>query len=82
MDNCKYIVADTPQGGNAMFLFPPFITHVQFARALHLTDDVVSAGFVGVDCHGKLYVYGESETLKKKSDAGDVVYLKRMFPEE
>lgn len=77
MDTCKYVVIDTPEGGLAAFIFPPFITHDQFVRnwcpyegASKRTDSkgfqdlVLSAGFVGRRDDGSLYAYGESHSLK------------------
>ncbi len=94
MDTCKYVVIDTPEGGTAAFIFPPFISHSNFVRnwcpyegsskiisSRGFRDLVVSAGFVRMQ-DGKLSAYGESQSLKLKSSPQDDIYLNRLLSNE
>lgn len=95
MDSCKYVVIDTPEGGMAAFVFPPFISHLDFVRnwvpyeghtkavtSEGFKDLVLSAGFVRMQ-DGKPRAYGESESLKLKADPErDSSLLQRLFPSD
>jgi hypothetical protein len=59
-----------------LVLFEPKHTHREMAQRLGVDDaDTISAGFVGMHDPKTLYCYGESPTLRKRSDRGDTFRL-------
>lgn len=67
MDSCKYIVYDDILAGLTIVVFPATLTHANVAEALGACDRVKSAGFLKVE-DSEVHCYGESISLKKKSD--------------
>jgi hypothetical protein len=91
MDNCKYVVIDTEEAGPAPILFPPFISHADFA-ARYFGDrwwdenkecrkKLLAAGFVAKGGGGWNCI-GGSDTLKLKARPQDTNLLRRMLPED
>lgn len=63
MFKAKYIVVDY----DMPYIFPEFINHIDFAHRV-TGKPVTSAGFVYVDSEGSYKCYGESISLKLKSN--------------
>ncbi len=65
--NAKYICINYPGIGEAIIIFPEFLTHKDMARNnAHAGCKIISAGFVQENATGRLICYGESESLKIK----------------
>lgn len=76
----KYVNVTYDGLSNILFLFDDTLVHSTFVKNLGLTPGAVhSAGFVQRGSDGTLIAYGESTTLKKKSDPeNDNIYLRIM----
>lgn len=76
MQNMKYIMID--DGIKTPILFPPSLTHSDMAH--RVGGEVLSAGFVQVGIRdGEVAVdaYGDSDSLKVKSDKEDSAIIRR-----
>jgi len=71
MDRAKYIMVEI-NGLDCPIVFPEWVTHDAMAR--RFAGEVKSAGFV--DLTGTVCCFGESSSLKKKSDPMDEAYIK------
>ena len=74
----KYIILQSPSGLEIPVLFPDFIGHNDIKNTIEFSD-VVSAGFCKPDCEGKISTWGESTTLKLKSEVRDRSLINRAF---
>lgn len=64
MFKAKYIVVDY----DMPYIFPEMISHDRFAYQMNAADRVTSAGFVYVNAEGSYSCYGESISLRVKSN--------------
>lgn len=65
-DDPKYVVFDSDLAGMYAVIFPPVASHADVGRNLRLGTPL-SAGFFSIAEDGAM-AYGESESLKLKSD--------------
>jgi hypothetical protein len=77
----KYIIFQTVATGSFAVVFPEHIEHSMIRKAMEAADpaiQVLRAGFCSHD--GKrVFVWGESKLLQKKSESSDVVWLEEIF---
>jgi hypothetical protein len=66
--NAKYICIEYPGIGEAIIIFPEFLTHKDMARNNAACGcNIISAGFVQENATGGLVCYGDSVSLEIKS---------------
>ncbi len=91
-EEVKYIVIKDRSGNETPIIFGPNFQHSEIADRICCGEDVVSAGFVGIQdleeyeeydsgllVKHKLYAFGKSISLNKKSREEDSDLLNYMF---